>query len=166
MRYNCFMWNSSKQHIPKKNITWACWSPSRTVSWLFHVKFKINCCKIYNLFYFWAALYLPTLYLWGYLFKEWIAAWNAILFMLLLVVSILFVLYYLFSLCHCQFVILFFIFRLRRSIRSMLQVFLVFHNQKSFARLSVLVVDLVEKKPDQQYLLLQHLYPLSVWEGQ
>jgi hypothetical protein len=82
--------------------------------------------------------------------------------MLLLVVSILFVLYYLFSLCHCQFVILFFIFRLRRSIRSMLQVFLVFHNQKSFARLSVLVVDLVEKKPDQQYLLLQHLYPLSV----
>jgi hypothetical protein len=48
----------------------------------------------------------------------------------------------------------------------MLQVFLVFHNQKSFARLSVLVVDLVEKKPDQQYLLLQHLYPLSVWEGQ
>jgi hypothetical protein len=35
--------------------------------------------------------------------------------------------------------------------------FLVFHNQELFARLSVLVVDLVEKKPDQQYLLQQHL---------
>jgi hypothetical protein len=34
----------------------------------------------------------------------------------------------------------------------------VFHYQKLFARLSVLVADLVEKKLDQQYLLLRHLY--------
>uniref|UniRef100_A0A0A9DGH8 XDH1 n=1 Tax=Arundo donax TaxID=35708 RepID=A0A0A9DGH8_ARUDO len=52
--------------------------------------------------------------------------------------------------------------RLPRSIRSMLLIFLVFHYQKLFARLSVSVVDLVEKNPGQQYLLRQYLYPRIV----
>ncbi|VAH05355.1 unnamed protein product [Triticum turgidum subsp. durum] len=47
--------------------------------------------------------------------------------------------------------------RLPRSIRSMSLMLLVFHYQKLFARLSVLVADLVEKKLDQQYLLPRHL---------
>ena len=51
-----------------------------------------------------------------------------------------------------------YIYRLLRSIRSMLLMFLVFHYQKQYARLSVLVADLVEKKLDQQYSLQQYLY--------